>query len=63
MNNTICQSCFNLDCPQPCVATDDIIINCLYTEMIEKICKMVEDNYLDDIDVVTETKKKYLKNG
>ena len=30
--------------------------------MIEKICKMVEDNYLDDIDVVTETKKKYLKN-
>lgn len=37
MNNAICQNCFNLDCPQPCVATDNIIINCLYTEMVDEL--------------------------
>ena len=41
----------------------DFIYEVMFTDtMIEKIKRMVEDNYLDDIETNTEEKKKYLKN-
>lgn len=41
----------------------DFIYEIMFTHnMIDKINRMVEDNYLDDIESDTEEKKKYLKN-
>lgn len=41
----------------------DFIYNVMFTDtMNEKICALVEENYLDDIETSTEEKKKYLKN-
>ena len=41
----------------------DFLYEVLFTDtIIDKIIRMVEENYLDDIEVSTEEKKKYLKN-
>ena len=41
----------------------DFLYEVLFTDtMLDKIIKMVEENYLDDIETTTEEKKKYLKN-
>ena len=41
----------------------DFIYEVMFTDtMIEKIIRMVHENYLDDIETTTEEKKKYLKN-
>lgn len=41
----------------------DFIYEIMFTPtMIDKINRMVEDNYLDDIETNTEEKRKYLKN-
>ena len=41
----------------------DLLYNCIFTpSMVEKINRMVEENYLDDIEKNTEDKEKYLKS-
>lgn len=41
----------------------DFIYEVMFTDtMVQKIIAMVEENYLDDIEMNTEEKKKYLKN-
>ena len=42
----------------------DFLYEVLFTDtMIEKIVRMVEENYLDDIESPTEEKSQYLKNN
>lgn len=41
----------------------DFIYEVMFTDtMVEKIIRMTEENYLDDIETTSEEKKKYLKN-
>ena len=41
----------------------DFIYEVMFTDtMVEKIVRMTEENYLDDIETTSEEKKKYLKN-
>jgi hypothetical protein len=41
----------------------DFIYEVMFTPtMIDKIVRLVEENYLDDIETTTEEKKKYIKN-
>lgn len=51
IDNTICKDCFNYDCPTPCQANKEMVINCIFREMtqiIKEECKfdfINPDNY------------------
>lgn len=51
IDNTICKGCFNYDCPTPCQANKEMVINCIFREMtqiIKEECKfdfINPDNY------------------